>query len=212
MQKVYELPEYCYCSLYCAIIEAKGLLSLYLEDSQRFLDYHVRGIKNLKTNCDNVLSSARISERRRELLSAYYGLDTGKGCSLREVAERYNISIETVRSSISGVLRVIRGFVKSGSYGIQFENCALSNPYEADFNSINSMSVRTFHCLKRMGINSFKDLHEYLISVSKNDDSAYSGGLSTVRNMGVVSAKEVCEIARKYGIYDKVFGVTEESV
>lgn len=212
MQRVYELPEYCYCSLYCAIIGVKDLSSLYLEDSQRFVDYHIKDIKNFKTNCDTVLSSARISKRRRELLSAYYGLDTGKGCSLREVAERYNISIETVRSSISGALRVIRGFVKSGSYGIQFENCELSNPYEADFNYINSMSVRTFNCLKRMGINSFKDLHEYLISVSKNDDSAYSGGLSTVRNMGVVSAREVCDTARKYGIYDKVFGITEEVV
>lgn len=150
-----------------------------------------------------MLSSARISKRLRELLSAYYGLDTGKGCSLKEVAERYNISIETVRSSISGALRVIHGFVKSDSYGIQFENCELTNPYEADFNYINSMSVRTFHCLKRMGINSFKDLHEYLISVSKNDDSAYSGGLSTIRNMEAVSSREVCEIAKNYGIYDR---------
>ncbi len=212
MQRVYELPEYCYCSLYCAIIKAKDLSSLYLEDSQRFVDYHVNGIKNLKTNCDAVLSSARISKRRRELLSAYYGLDTGRCCSLREVATRYNISIETVRSSISGALGVIRDFMESGSYGSLFENCTLSNPYEADFSSINSMSVRTFRCLKRMGINSFKELHDYLISVSKNDDSVYSGGLSTIRNMGVVSAREVCDIARKYGIYDKVFGITEEIV
>lgn len=38
MQRVYDSPEYCYCSLYCAIIGVKDLSSLYLEDSQRFVD------------------------------------------------------------------------------------------------------------------------------------------------------------------------------
>lgn len=54
-----------------------------------------------------------------------------------------------------------------------------------------------------MGITSFNDLHDYIISVSKSNDSAYSGGLSIIRNMGAVSTREICEIARNYGIYDR---------
>ena len=212
MEKLHGLPEYCYCSLYCAIIEVKGLVPLYSENSKKFMDYHIEGMKNIKTNREEVLTSARISKRRRELLEAYYGLDTGKGCSLKEVATRYNISVETVRSSISGALRVIRNFIECGSYDGLFEDFVLENPYEADFSSFSSISVRTFNCLKRCGINSFKELHEYLVSSYKSEYGAYLGGLRSIRNMGAVSAKEICEIARNYGIYDKVFGMLEEMV
>lgn len=205
MQTLYELPEYCYCSLYCDIIDVKGLSFLYLEDSKKFIDHYINGMKNFKMNYKCVVSSVRISERRRELLEAYYGLDTDKGRSLKDVATIFDISVATVKRSIDSVISTIRNFMKCGSYDDSFENFVLDNPYEADFSSFTSISKRTFNCLKRSGINSFKDLHDYLVSVFNRDNSAYSGGLSTIRNMGVVSAKEICEIARKYGVYDKVF-------
>lgn len=198
MQTLYELPEYCYCSLYCDIIDVKGLSFLYLEDSKKFIDHYINGMKNFKMNYKCVVSSVRISERRRELLEAYYGLDTDKGSSLKDVATIFDISVTTVERSIDSVISTIRNFMKCGSYNDSFENFVLDNPYEADFSSFTSISKRTFNCLTRSGINSFKDLHDYLVSVSNRDDSAYSGGLSTIRNMGVVSAKEICEIARKY--------------
>lgn len=210
MQTLYELPEYCYCSLYCDIIDVKGISFLYLENDKKFIDYYINGMKNFKANYNHVISSVRISERRRELLEAYYGLDTDRGRSLKDVATMFDISVATVDRSISGVINTIRNFMKCGSYADLFEDLVLKNPYEADFSSFSSISVRTFNCLKRGGINNFKELHEYIVSSYKSEYGAYLGGLRSIRNMGEVSAKEICEIARNYGIYDKVFGMLEE--
>ena len=169
-------------------------------------------------------------ERMTTLLQMGYGLKDGVRYSYGKVAKELGLSAERIRQLHAKALRILRhpskrdellngvgdtttvGLIRTEEYKLIDKTTTIAelsnklmptvkNTYkDVDLEELD-MSVRSFVCLKRAGIETLKDL--FTLYEKEGVEGFYK-----VRNLGNRSLQEVLTIMRKYG---KVKEVSESS-
>lgn len=160
-------------------------------------------INNHKWKTENKLKAFRILEYRYS-----------DKMSFHEIADIFRVSTERIRQIVVMTLRICRspnGYcIKGISGNITLEHKNLKDDYNRIVESVKAiqniassgvnsgfstpigaldLTIRTYNCLRRSGIETLLDLKE----LSLND-------LIKIRNLGKKSLKEVLDVCRTYGI------------
>lgn len=162
------------------------------------------------------------SEKRKNSLINYYGLQDGKIKTFAQAANEEHLSVETIRARVNEELRQLRKgsrtkiiskyTYKSISDKIEgkeeeilhiqemlstidsntieeIETAEKEHKYDIDIEKLH-LSVRSYNCLKRHGINKVKDIE--------------GQNLFTMRNLGKKSVNEIVEVYNSIGLTCKI--------
>ena len=149
-----------------------------------------------------------LTERERRVLDFRYK----EGLTFEEIGKRFCVTRERIRQIHAKALRKLRrperlNYLKYGVSGViarQTENAreaalaSLPKPDKPEDITLEELelSVRSYNCLKRAGMNTLRELSEMTFDE-----------LCHVRNIGKKSFDEICAVLTKYGITLKTGGI-----
>ena len=204
------IPNNGYCRLF-ARIEGTDLVELYLEDKKKFVNDYCTILCQFYKDYESILGKLNLPERKKDIIDMYYGLSTGKWCSVKEISIRYKVSSgyvsDCVRSCLHKFYGVITYYKNNKLWAYSDGNVKTDiDFYKADLMCVTVLPMKYNLVFRRRGINSFEELHTYLIKNKKNDSSMIDGMLR-IRGIGLKAAREIVDITKKLGIYEKVLEV-----
>lgn len=229
VQSVCKLPNIGICNLYGVLSGEGNILSLYLRDKHRFVDYYSVVLNNFENNLKRMLKLVKVPRKSIDMLNLRFGLITGTPRTIKNIATMYGLAPSTVSKTIDSTLEELKKYVVYDSSGVctfgrkvrkgsirgggqltvkSIDVDILSNPYNTTFKDINAqnmLSNRAYYCLARKGINNFEELHDYLVSVYDGKSADYIKGLYSIKTLGRGTAKEIYDLSLYLGVAEKVF-------
>lgn len=208
-----DIPDYKWCGFYCILFCDESPESLYLKDKGEFINYYCKEFRKLESKYFTIIEpNINYTERENIIINMYFGL-SGKRLSLHDIAKMFDVTCERVRQIAYKTARKTRIFLYG--YGVlnDKEDAVTVSDYceveddEIDYYtcslSLLGLSTRACNCLKREGVDSLKELHEFLME--NNYGVPVMDRLLFIRNLGRRCREEICDVVAKYGLTDKVF-------
>lgn len=229
VSSICKIPEYGYVRLFCAILKRSiigpmyqgDVVQVYLRDRHTFIDYTILCLKNFKEDFNKAIEMLDLPSRDLSILIMYFSLSDGAICSLRDVGDKHGLSPERIRQILAKQLRRLSRLLeydKNGkclfgklyldydagnTFDVDSEE-ALLHPYTTNLEEFN-LPTRVSNVLAHAGIHNFKELHEFLVSVYDGVSEDYIQGLTKIKYLGRVHAKEIYDLSTQLGIREKVF-------
>lgn len=230
VSSICEIPEYGYVRLFCSLLNTDitgsvyngDIVPVYLKDKYKFMDFITLCLKDFKNDFNTAVEMLKLPNKDLAIIDMFFGLSSGIACSKKAVGDKYGLSGERVRQILSHQLfrlsRIIH-YDNNGkclfdklyldcdercTFNIESEE-ALMHPYVTNFEEFGVLSTMVINVLKRIKVNNFKELHEFLVSVYDGVSEDYIQGLTKIRYLGRTKAKELYDLSIQLGIKEKVF-------